>query len=226
MKNNKNISKRPVLQKTGLTWKSAFSLIEIMVWIMIFLMWMMSVYAIMSSTMKLNLLNKDYIIATWLAQEQVELFRNIRDTNFSKIQSFKMMNPNWKYEETEEYKNKYLFQTWSYYKIENDFSEQAKFSVSAENWPDFIEGKKELIKNDKYKLCIDKTDNLYKFCEKVSDENIEKTPFYKYFKIEELKDKDGKIIKDALKVISTIVWNHRGYHKFEIKTIFTNYKIY
>ena len=62
--------------------KKAFSIIEILVWIVIFLFWIAWVYSIISSTLNINNYNKNYIIWVNLAREQLELFRNIRDVNF------------------------------------------------------------------------------------------------------------------------------------------------
>ncbi|MDP2396470.1 MAG: hypothetical protein Q8M44_06510 [bacterium] len=38
-------------------------------------------------------MNKNYIIAVNLANEQIELVRNIRDSNYKKIQKYNMINP-------------------------------------------------------------------------------------------------------------------------------------
>jgi hypothetical protein len=41
----------------------------------------------------LNDYNKNYIIATNLAREQLELVRNIRDSNYKQIKKYNQINP-------------------------------------------------------------------------------------------------------------------------------------
>lgn len=192
--------------------KKAFSLIEVLVGMILFIMGMVSVYAIISSTMKLNSYNKDYIIASSLAREQIELVRNIRDTNFAKIQNYKILNPMLGYSTMN------TFVTGTYYKIQNNFSDIANFSVTAEKWPNFKEEKSELSQNSEYKLCINDK-KLYVYCN--GDTNLKQTPFYKYIKIDPVDD-----YQNAFKVISKVVWVWRGYHSFEIQALFTDYKIF
>ncbi len=192
--------------------KKAFSLIEILVGIFIFLMWLVSIYAIITSTLKLNSYNRDYIVASNLSREQIELVRNIRDTNFAKIQNYKILNPNLAYSTSN------IFKTGSYYKIENDFSPSASFPVKVEESANFIEDKNRLWENTSYRLCLN-SDSLYVYCN--WDSSLKKTPFYKYIKIEEVLG-----YPNSFKVISKISWNNRWYHEFDIKAIFTDYKIF
>jgi Tfp pilus assembly protein PilV len=60
---------------------------------LIFTMGIVSVYAVISSSLRINEYNKNYIIAVNLAREQVELFRNNRDYNYKHIQKFDQINP-------------------------------------------------------------------------------------------------------------------------------------
>jgi hypothetical protein len=43
--------------------------------------------------MNLNDYNKNYIVASNLAREQLELIRNIRDNNYKKVQIYNQINP-------------------------------------------------------------------------------------------------------------------------------------
>jgi len=56
-------------------------------------MGILSVYSVIISTLNLNDYNKNYIIASNLAREQLELVRNIRDSNYKKIQIYNQINP-------------------------------------------------------------------------------------------------------------------------------------
>jgi hypothetical protein len=48
---------------------------------------------IINSTSNVNIFNKNFIIASNLAKEQIELIRNIRDTNYKRFQKWNMLNP-------------------------------------------------------------------------------------------------------------------------------------
>ena len=108
--------------------KKAFTLIEILVWAVIFMIWFAAVYNLLISTMNLNSYNKNYIIATSLAREQLELFRNIRDTNFSKMQNYDIINPQ-RCDENNECWEQFKFQKDKFYRISNDFSNSGGFPV-------------------------------------------------------------------------------------------------
>ncbi|MDF1682850.1 MAG: hypothetical protein P1U46_03960 [Patescibacteria group bacterium] len=54
----------------------------------------MAAYSMVVGILKMNDYNKNYIIASLLAKEQTELVRNIRDSNYSKIQVYNKINPN------------------------------------------------------------------------------------------------------------------------------------
>lgn len=192
---------------------NAFSLIEVLVWMFLFFMGMISVYSVINSTIKLNDYNKDYIIAANLAREQTELVRNIRDTNNLKIQAYNQLEPQ------KDYRDENIFKTGSYYKIENNFTDTTiNFNIKVEKATDFKEDRDKILENTDYRLCLT-PENLYVFCSWKTDEK--KTEFYKYIKIEEVPN-----MKSAFKVTSKVIWYKRWYHEFDLKTMFTDYKIF
>jgi len=210
--------------------KSAFSIIEVLVWIVIFLFWIASVYSIINSNLNLNIYNKSYIIWVNLAREQLELFRFIRDSNFKNTQTYNIINP----EETWcEWETCNVFKDWEFYKISNYFWSDKTFSVEVKPG-DKIDDSKELKDIDiaslaNYQVCFDEANNLYDYCENISWEKKE-LRVYKYIKISKL-TWDDKFIENldtdkALKVSSVVIWYAKRYQKFEVEEIFTNYKIY
>ena len=133
-------------------------------------MWLVSVYAVIISTIKLNEYNKDYIIATALAWEQLELIRNYRDSNYAKFQKYNQINP-----PLSDYSNEFL--TWTYYKIENNYSLSASFPISIEDISDFWEWKEEINwKMQNYKICLDSEDRYTYDCSTIGNRKT------KYFK--------------------------------------------
>lgn len=202
------------MQQKNIKW---FSIIEIMVGVFIFSIWIVSVYSLIITTLKLNDYNKNYIIAANLAREQVELVRNIRDSNYSKIQIYNQVNPS-----NSDHSN--IFEYWKYYKIENNFSSNSSsFPVKVDEISNFWEWESELNwKMQNYKLCID-SEGIYTFdC----NDNKE-TPFFKYIKIEKVKHSEWwtiKTIDDAFKVYSKVIWYSKWYNEFELNNIFTDFK--
>ncbi|NVP17094.1 hypothetical protein HUU51_00030 [Candidatus Gracilibacteria bacterium] len=197
--------------------RSAFSIVEILVGMLIFTMGVVSVYSVIIKTLNLNDYNKNYIIASFLAREQIELVRNIRDSNYKKVQVYNQLNPS-----TSNHTS--VFEVGKYYKIENDISYSNGFSVKINEITDFGEGVSELNgKMLNYELCLN-NDNLYVHDCSLSNK---KTIFFKYIKIDPIQynDLSGlKTIDDGFKVTSKVIWYMKGYHEFEIVSIFTDYK--
>lgn len=190
--------------------KKGFSIIEILIGMFIFTLWIISIYAIISSSVRVNEYNKNYIIATNLAREQLELLRNNRDYNYSKLQKFDQINPPligqtnpW-----DNYSN--VLMNGKYYKVENDIENTANFPIN------IIElTSSEFANDENYRLCID-SNNMYVYCPVWT--TLEKTPFYKYVYV------DWTLWNSKLKITSKIIWKSRGIHEFEVKTILADWK--
>lgn len=200
--------------------KKAMSLIEVMIAVFIFTLWISSVFIIISSTSWINTYNKNFIIASNLAKEQIELIRNIRDTNYKKFQKWNILRP-----ETTNYAQ--VFKNWDFYKIENGVW-IGWFHISSSTWStiaDFELALKTLwnIWEENYKLCLN-SDKNYIYCTWWTWE--EKTPFYKYIEIKEVEDKLvwWTLIKNAFKIKSWVYWNYKWIHKTNISTIITDWK--
>ncbi len=194
-----------------------FSIIEVMVWVLIFSIGLVSIFMIIASYIKLNDYNRNEIIASNLARENIELFRNIRDSNYKKVLKWNQVNP-W----TNNFNN--IFKTWTYYKLENDFSALANFPIKVEEITNFWEWKTELTwKMQDYKLCLDSKDRYTYSCITWNT----KTYFYRYLKLDELKYMSWwveNIIENAYKIISKVIWYNRGYHEIEINSIVTDWR--
>lgn len=198
--------------------KNWFSLIELIVGMFIFAMGITSVFSVIISTININDTNKNYIIASSLAREQIELFRNIRDSNYNKIQIYNQINP-----ATNNHSN--VFRDWTNYIIENDFSSSAIFPVKVTEINDFVDSTGEYHSEmESYRVCLSE-DNIYTYdC----SSNNELTPFYKYISVEEVKYKSWvteKTIENALRVTSKVIWfKNKWYKEFYVTSIFTDYK--
>lgn len=197
----------------------AFSIIEILIWSLVFTIGILAAYSMVVGILKMNDYNKNYIIASLLAKEQVELVRNIRDSNYSKIQVYNKINPN-----STTYWVEDKFQTWAIYKIQNDLSWVSTFPVTLDKI-DISSEPIDLTDLEQFRLCI--KDNLYVYCDSSDDW---KTNFYKYIVVSEIKYKDDdsidKVIDNWFKLKSKVVWYSGKRSEYEINTIFTDFKIF
>lgn len=197
-----------------------FSILEVMVGIFLFTMGMLSIYALIVSTYNMNAYNKNYIIATSLARQQLELIRNIRDSNYVYLKRYNQINPSLEYKKNASGEYPSIFETWKKYKIENDYSSTAKFPVSVSEISDFWEGESVLsTKMENYKLCLS-LEGRYTYSCSVS---AKRTPFYSYVAIDDVVYNWGGE-DNAMKVKSKVIWYHKWYHEYEVETILADWK--
>lgn len=187
-----------------------FSIIEILVWIFIFSIGLVSVMVLIISTGNMNSYSKNSIIASNLARESLEIVKNVRDTNYLKL-------TNWNKLPWNDFNSK--FSTGVYYKVENDFLDKnklAKFDVITDFW----EWKSNLTtKMENYRLYLTK-EGYYTY----DNSNLNsKTNFYRYIKFEEINE-SWTILPGTLKVISKVIWYEKWYHEVRIDTIITDWQ--
>ncbi len=191
-----------------------FSIIEILIGIFIFTLWLVGVYALILSTIQMNEYSKNSIIASNLARESIESVRNVRDSNYKNL--FKWNKMPW-----ENVAN--LFQTGVYYKIENDLYNTLHQNTLFTKIQDFGEGKSELNgKMKNYQLCLDEQ-KLYTYRCLSSH-----TPssFYRYIVFDDVvyeENGEKKYLENALKLTSKVIWYNRGYHEVQLDTIITDF---
>lgn len=193
--------------------KKWFSIIEIIIWMFIFSLGIISVYAVISSSVRINDYNRHYIISSNLAREQLELLRNNRDYNYARIQKFDQINP-----ANSDFSN--TLEEWIY-QVENNFSALAGFplKITKQNegsnfWVDILENANTALR-EKYRLYFDETQRIYTFDD--DGGNNKKTPYIKYIEI-------SRDQQDEIFITSKVIWESKGRHDFEIKTILTDWK--
>lgn len=191
-----------------------FSIIEILIWIFIFTLWLVAIYALILSTLQLNDYSKNSIIASNLARESIESVRNVRDSNYKNLFKWNKL-PGWDVNN--------LFQTWVYYKVENDFYNTLQQNISFNKIENFWEWKSELMwKMKEYQLCLD-AQKLYTY-----DCNTSNTPsyFYRYITFEDVsyvENGETKKLENALKLTAKVIWYNRWYHEIQLDTILTDF---
>jgi len=201
---------------TSMLW---FSIIEVMIGIFVFSLGLVAIFALLTSSLNVNELNKNSIIAGQLAREQIELIRNIRDTNYKKLKVWNQQNPEVSLSISDKTEEEKVFLPNNYYFVENDFD---TWGIAVESLGGAIfEWVSQLwdMRNETG-LCFD-SENRYIRC--VST-NPNDTKFYKYIKVEQAKDDADNDIDDAYIIISKVIWYKRGYHELEIKTIIADWR--
>lgn len=192
---------------------SGFAIIEILIWIFIFTLGLLSTYALVAQTINFNEYSKNSIIASNLAREGIEIVRNIRDNNYKNL--YKWNKLPWNDVSS-------LFQTGVYYKVENDFSLWNPLWVKFEVIPNFGEWIWEInSKMQDYVLCLD-SENKYTY----NCIGNKKTYFYKYIKFDDVLYNSWWnmiVIEDSLKLTSKVVWYNRWYHEIELKTVLSDF---
>ena len=183
---------------------SAFSIIEVLIGIFVFSLGLVSIYALLASSLNVNDYNRNSIIASNLAREQIELFRNIRDTNYKKLQVWNQLEPH-----TQNFSQ--IFSPGDYYTLENNV---VSGYVDVENkWSSVPEWPWEIADmQDIYGLCLN-ADDIYSY----DCAWGEIAAFYRYLYIEE-------ISVWSYQITSKVIWYKRWYHEYEIQTIVTDWR--
>lgn len=207
------------MQKNTFLFYRAFSIIEVMIGIFVFSLWLVAIFAILTSSLGINDLNKNSIIAGELAREQIELVRNIRDTNYKNLKLWNQQDPSVSLTLWDRTDPSKVFLSDNYYFIENNFT---SWSIESEHLGSSIlewEGDLSSMQSA-YGLCFD-TLNRYVKCSSTSPIT---TNFFKYLKFEPARDDAWNLIDDAYILISKVIWYKRGYHEFELRTIITDWR--
>lgn len=198
--------------------KKWFSIIEVMIGIFVFALWLTSIYMMLSGSIKMSDQSRNLIIATHLANEQLELYKNIRDSNFQKWKFWSLTNPSRAFGDTEQ------FEVDNYYTLQNNYSTSADFPIKVEKIIWFVEWVENLQDMDMYRLYYD---DLWRYTHEKWD-NAE-SDFYRYLHVEEIKyDNDGMedTLDNAVKVTAHVVWTHGSYHATQVSTVVSDWKRY
>ncbi len=187
---------------------SGFSIIEVLIGIFVFSLWLVAVFALLTSALSVNDTNKNSIIASNLAREQIELYRNIRDNNYKKLKLWNLKNP-----DGVDYSTWSLFQPGEYYTLENNYN---NWVIQVESISDPQSAGAGVVFSDTNigygRLCLD-SDKRYMYCTGW----WEKQKFARYIYITELSSW-------SYQVTSKVIWYKRWYHEYDIQTIVTDWR--
>ena len=201
--------------------KKAFSIIEVMIAIFVFAFGLTSVFAMLSWSINMSDYSRNLIVASHLADEQLELFKNVRDSNYRRWQKWDIENP----AETN-FSSATFFSEGSYYKLMyNNSNLSGSFPIKVEELLNFQEGNSasELdYMNNNYRLCITPE---WQYTYDCNTSGNEESSYYRFIHIEK-PNYSGWNIDDAYKVTSTVIWTSKKTHRTEISTVVTDWKRY
>lgn len=181
----------------NILYPKAFSIIEVMIGIFIFSLGLVAIYALLISSLNLSEYNRHAIVASQLAVEQIEIVRNIRDTNYKSLRAWNMLPSGW------------MLWAW-YFTVENNFSGN---HIDIQALTSFQEWKDVLDEMQSYRLCLSST-WVYSYA--CTWDAVE-TPYYRYLYLEEISD-------ESLRLTSKVIWYARGYHEYDITTLITDWR--
>lgn len=192
----------------------AFSIIEVMIGMFVFSLGLISIYALLASSLNVNSYSRNAIVASQLAREQIEYIYNLRDGNYENLRVWNLVSP-WNF-----------FEAWNYYKAyQNASYEIVLDNITPSTWF-FPEGQDKLSEMGDmayswYRVCLN--GNIYEYCLNALSWQIP-TDFYKYIFVEQALDEIWNPIVDAFLIHSKVIWYKRGYYEYDIKTIITDWR--
>ena len=198
--------------------KKWFTIIELMIAIIIFTIWFLSAYLLIYSAINSSVRSKNEIIASNIAREQIELVKNIRDTNWLKNNDWDNIDsylPLWSWTGN--------LSLNEYYMIENNYSWVTPIKIEKLSSFDWSRGN--VLWTAQVRLCIDDKWRYF-HCRATWDR---KTTFYSFLKINKLVTENSIThtpisVTWALKVESFVINTERWYNEFKINTIITDWK--
>ncbi|MCH2188224.1 prepilin-type N-terminal cleavage/methylation domain-containing protein [Candidatus Gracilibacteria bacterium] len=150
-----------------------FSIVEVLVGIFIFTLGLVSVYAVVESTIKIGEYNKYSLIALQLGSEQLELVRNMRDGNYKTLRNYMDGLPG---------------SGTGTFQISHVYDESPTVDIQGVNNPENI---------SQFQLCHD-TGKRYIYCDSNNPDHTP-TPLYRYIEITDIPNVDtGKKIRSVV----------------------------
>ena len=198
-----------------------FTILELMVAIVIFTLGFLGAYLLVDSANNISIRSRDEIIGSNLMREQVELLKNLRDTNWITFR---------KWNSIETAKDPSTSDTTfgsGYYTIENDF--QVGKSIKIKKLGGFSENKDTILSafnasDSPIRVCIDPLGRYTHSCQNTD----QKTSFASFFEVTPLTTKDTTgstiAVDNAYQITPFFVSTDKGYHLYRMDTIITDWK--
>jgi hypothetical protein len=192
-----------------------------MIAILVFTFGLLSAYMLVDSAMSAAINGRDEIIAANLAREQIELVKNLRDTNW--LQNLNFMSTG---AQNGAHSNIVMdpppgsIQDFSsgFYIIENrdGVGSTATIYLKKLNGFSWTQGSRPDL--NEIQLCLKDQKYVHECLP-----GTEKTLFYSFIRIEPLK-LDSNEVSNAFRLTSAVLTKGRGYREYVVRTIITDWK--
>jgi prepilin-type N-terminal cleavage/methylation domain-containing protein len=216
--------KKNTFKKNGMIFsvRSGFTIIELMVAILIFTFWLLSAYMLVDSAMWAAINGRNEIITANLAREQLELVKNLRDTNWLQNLNFistgalnaTAANQNQRNLDVEPL-NFTEFGSW-YYIIENRDWWDNEATIYLKKLDTFSWNQWQKPDISKIKLCL----KNWRYVHDCASSDA--TQFYSFIQIEKLNI--GEETNTAFRLTSVVITMQRTYREYVVRTIITDWK--
>ncbi len=202
---------------------SWFSIIEVMIGIFVFSLGLTSIFMMMSWSVNMSSYSRNLIIASQLASEQVELFKNIRDSNYNVWKSWDILDPSWVYAAST-----VKFESWKYYTLENNYNPDARFPIYVAQLlqlppEDQDEIFDDIASHSAYRLYLS---DEWRY---THDSSWQETNFFRYVYLEPasyFENGNEVVVDDAFKLTSKVIWADKWIHSTSVDTVITDWKRY
>lgn len=205
--------------------RSWFTVLELMVGIVIFTIGFLGAYLLVNSANDVSLRSRDELIGANIMREQIELIKNLRDTNWIGFRTWDSlglaMDPIVPVPTLEDN---------TYYIIENDFAPSKWIQIK--KLPATFNTDKTTILDDMKssspftRLCID---SLNRYTHSCVGDTTQKTPFASFFRVEPLVTRNtitnaDITVANAHKIILYFISTDKGYRVHTMSSVITNWK--
>lgn len=220
-----------------------FTLIEVLVAILIFGLGLLSAFVLSSTANSLSLRSKQEIIATNLLREQIEVFKNIRDTNFLALRDFDSLRGVDPACSGNDCKVEFGYAALgvryaanaapAFYR-KNVFGNASGVPSTAPNWdtPNGTRAHLSLVTAESnktlgttsFRYCLDSMGRYRLDC----DSAMKPTPYYGFLLVQPLKTSGNGVspftVEGAFKLTAYFASTEGGYREMSMSTIVTDFK--
>lgn len=200
---------------------AGYTILELMVSIVIFTLGFLGAYLLVQSANDVSIRSKNEIIGANIMREQIELLKNLRDTNWIAYRKWNSIVGAKDTTETETLLGN------GFYSIENNFETAKPISLKKLNLASTDKGTIVGAINSgspTIALCLDRENRYTHNC----GSDTKKTAFASFFRVSPLITKDAANaemrVQDAYKITAFFISTDSGYREYSMDTIITDWK--
>ncbi len=206
-----------------------FTIVEVMVGILIFAFWLVGAYVLVQTALKVSLYSKQDIIATNLIREQLELIKNVRDTNWLALRDWRSLS--WTLLPLETCGTDCRLESGAWYRVENRFD--LSVPIKIEKIPSLGS-----TQSDRKSHIAEFSNTPWSVLRRCLDEKKryiscalwwQPTPYYTFLQVNDVRTIDSQwaplLITGALEItayLATFEWGN--YREYSFSTLISDWK--